>query len=228
MRTVIYTAIFGRRETRLYEPRVVSPGAEYVCFTDDPNLHSRTWDIIRERPRFKASPCLSAKWYKVLAHKALAADRSIWLDANFEILADPLPLFDEFSQDLGLSPFPGRSCIYGEAKIVSRRRYDDPDRIAAQVAMYRGEGHPENWGLFNGGILFRRHTAAMEELDSAWWREITTHSTRDQLSLPYLLWSRRAPHHRFRSRCSLPWPLTIKFNGVPCLALHRHSGERIG
>ena len=44
-RKVVYTAIIGNYD-ELKEPKVISEGFDYVCFTDDVKLKSKVWKII--------------------------------------------------------------------------------------------------------------------------------------------------------------------------------------
>jgi hypothetical protein len=37
-------------------------------------------------------------------------------------------------------------------------------------------------------VLARRNTPAIRELGRAWWEEISRHTVRDQVSLPFILW----------------------------------------
>ncbi len=44
MRTVVYTAIFGGRDS-LTDPDFINPDFTYVCFTDNDECQSGVWEI---------------------------------------------------------------------------------------------------------------------------------------------------------------------------------------
>ena len=76
---VVYTAIFGGRD-QLRDPVERLPGVQYVCFTDNVNLQSKTWTILYCPPT--GDPLLQAKACKILAHEMLDCDISLWIDAR--------------------------------------------------------------------------------------------------------------------------------------------------
>ncbi len=129
---------------------------------------------------------MQAKWYKILAHKALDCDVSLWIDGRIEL--DSLNgAVERLSTDLALLRHPQRNCIYTEASHCQRARRGDPARIATAVARYRAEGHPPEFGLWRGGVILRRHTPATAAFNQAWWREVTMSTSRDQIILPVVL-----------------------------------------
>ena len=51
---------------------------------------------------------------------------------------------------------------------------------------------PQNYGLSENSILIRRHNKIeVKNIMNRWWKEIISHSHRDQLSLPYVCWKNR-------------------------------------
>jgi len=64
---------------------------------------------------------------------------------------------------------------------------DNPTVIRKQMEKYRLDGYPKNNGLISSGIIFRRHTFKISQLNEAWWKEIMKHSRRDQLSFNYVV-----------------------------------------
>jgi hypothetical protein len=48
---------------------------------------------------------------------------------------------------------------------------------------------PENYGLSENSIIIRRHNKLeVQSIMNKWWKEIASHSHRDQLSLSYVCW----------------------------------------
>jgi Protein of unknown function (DUF616)/Glycosyl transferase family 2 len=180
---VIYTAIFGGYDV-LRDPEERVPGVQYVCFTDNPRLRSDSWIIRYRRP--SGNPLMQSKACKILAHETLDCDYSLWIDGR-STLHCLNGAFDRLRSDLGLRRHPSRDCIYDEAEHCKRQRRGDPRLIDTSVARYRAGGHPERHGLWLGGVLLRRHTPAIAEFNRQWWREVSTGSSRDQISLPVVL-----------------------------------------
>ena len=51
------------------------------------------------------------------------------------------------------------------------------------------EGFPQNYGLPENNIIYRKHNKAeIISIMNDWWYMLEHYSRRDQLSLPYVLW----------------------------------------
>ena len=90
----------------------------------------------------------------------------------------------------------GRTTIKEEAEAIILSEKADPLLVRKQLETYKNNGFQDNIGLFEAGILVRAHNdlwviEAMEQ----WWHEIKTHTQRDQLSLPYVLWKTGLDFH---------------------------------
>jgi hypothetical protein len=186
-RLVVYTAIFGGRDT-LKAPTVLTPDARYVCFTDEP-LRSDVWEVVRASIT-PDGPRRTSRWYKLLPHRLFQTDYSLWVDGSFRINVNVWDMIARYLRraDVGVYRHPEMDCIYELSERLIGFRVDDPDRIRRQVARYRSEGLPEHAGLVHGAILLRRHTPAVDRLNEAWWREYEQGSVRDVLGLRYCTW----------------------------------------
>ncbi len=218
---VIYTAITGGKDV-LREPRHLLPGVEYVCFTDDPHLTSKAW-MVRLIEFANDDPILVARRPKLLAHLYLQDfDWSLWIDGNRGIRGDLAPFIGEH---LGLGAFLGfrqyaRTCAYQVAEACIELGKDRPEVLLAQVARYRSLGMPEGRPVVASGVLLRRHNdPAIIQTMELWWREVEAGSRRDQLSLPYVLWSHPTDFHWFYGG-GRPY-----FDELPFLPLRRHAIE---
>ena len=49
---------------------------------------------------------------------------------------------------------------------------------------------PKNFGLWENNIIFRHNHPINLSLSEMWWNEFNKSVERDQISLPYLIWSR--------------------------------------
>ena len=132
-------------------------------------------------------PVMNAKVYKILPHLFFDADVSVWTDANVKIV-DVKAFVEEHlkGNDLVLFRHPYRKCIYEEVKSVISDDYLKRD-IENQILEYRAQNYPENNGLYECGVIIRRHNKKVETFNNAWWAEICRWSSRDQISFPYVL-----------------------------------------
>jgi hypothetical protein len=195
---VAYTFIFGDYDD-LKTPGIITPGWDYICFTDDPTLRSDVWDV-RLSARRGADRKLEHKKFAmkhmILFHQFLNEyDLSLSVGAQVGLNCDLDDLMeDQFrsSDDMMICVHPERNCIYDEARVCRDLLLDDPKRIDAHMKRYRIAGYPENYGLFATGIIARRHNRPnVRSMCEYWWKEYRIGSRRDQLSLNYAIWRSR-------------------------------------
>jgi hypothetical protein len=183
---VAYTAIFGGRDS-LKDPTVITPGCRYVCFTDEP-LVSEIWEIVRVPA--PTDPRRASRFYKLLPHRTFDTAYSVWVDGTFRINVDLWTLIRRHlsSTDLAAFAHTDFDCAYDEADACIRYGLGDPREIRDQMGRYRRAGFPRHAGLWHCGVLLRRHTTAIEQMNEAWWYELGIGSSRDQLSFGYTFW----------------------------------------
>ncbi len=133
------------------------------------------------------SPRMEAKIYKVLFHKFIEEEYSIWVDGNVFLKYQEDYYYDLLGDyDIAVKEHPVRKCVYEEAEACKYYNKDSFEIIDKQMAKYRKEKYPENNGLGECQMIIRRNTKEMRQLCEAWWAEICAHSSRDQLSFPYI------------------------------------------
>jgi len=159
--------------------------SSYVAFLDREE-ESSLWEVRKCCDEFE-EPRRNAKIHKVLPHKYVDTDISIWLDANISLNVSPEELVELWLKDADIAVCEHfeRDCIYEEAEIVKECQLDDPRLVDAQMARYRKAGYPENNGMAECGIIVRRHTPEIIKCSEKWWDEICRGSSRDQLSFAY-------------------------------------------
>ena len=190
---VVYTCITGGYD-RIIEPKFITDGFDYVCFTDNMDLESDVWEI---RPLPKETENLSQvkkqRYVKINTHKVLSEyDLSIWVDGNVELKDD----LNEFIKDtlvddcsIYVPKHPVRKCIYAEAKVVISMKKDTKENVNKQIERYSSEGFPKDYGLLQSNIILRRHNNGdCIRLMEAWFNELKDGSHRDQLSFNYVAW----------------------------------------
>lgn len=180
MKTIIYSAIYGDHD----EPKKQPLGIKPILFTD--SIESEDYEV-RKVERKEVHPRMQAKYFKCMPHEVLDCDVSIWVDGNAMILQ---PGFVEWcleqlgDNDIAVIKHPDRNCIYKEAIFCKgMAKYQDVD-VLGQVAEYRQEGFPDDYGLWACGLLIRRHNKRIKKFNKMWWEHNLKYTYQDQLSFP--------------------------------------------
>jgi hypothetical protein len=187
---VVFTALFGRYETLIEEECALDSDAEFICFTDDPSLTSKTWRVELVEPRFPMDPIRSARWVKVFGDESIwqGFDRSLWVDNRVSLKTDPTEILDSLLEepeaDMALFEHSFRHRVIDEFDAVVEGRFDDPDRVYEQLIHY-AEASPDvldEQPLWTGFIA-RRHNEKVVSAMHTWAAHICRYSRRDQLSV---------------------------------------------
>lgn len=189
---VIYTAIFGNYDD-LIEPLHKEANVDYICFTDNLDIKSKKWTVRYVDNYSNESYNMLNRRYKFFPNKFLPEyEQSLYIDGNIQLVNDDYAkLFDEALKcnDIAIPIHAERNCIYDEANACLKFKKGEPEKIEKQMRFYKSVGYPENNGLLENNIIFRRHNDVnIVALMSEWFEILTIHSSRDQLSLCYLLW----------------------------------------
>lgn len=193
---VVYTCITGGYDN-IIEPTVVTPGVDYICFTDDATLKSKTWKF-RPIPNelLSFSKVKQQRGVKILAHRYLADyDISVWVDGAVVVrgnIKEYLKTLDFKKYSVFVPEHPARKCIYAEKAACVKIKKIKGDEVALaekQMKRYKEEGFPTNYGLVQTNVMVRKHKDQYsKDLMEKWWSELKDYSHRDQLSFNYALW----------------------------------------
>ncbi len=193
MNRVIYTTLIGNYDN-LKDPSVVNNDWDYICFTDVLNQEDyKVWKIIKIANR-SLSNIESSRQPKLCPHLFLQDyDISVFIDSNIEITSDFIykrSLELEKTDNLISVPIhPTRNCLYKEGEILKYRGKDKITSLKRHLAFLREENFPENYGLYENNVIWRRHmNHKLKVLGEEWWRIFRNYSKRDQLGLVYCLW----------------------------------------
>lgn len=193
---VVYTCITGGYDS-LLEPSVITPGVDYICFTDNPAMKSRTWKI-RPIPEelLDYSKVKQQRGVKILAHRYLSEySISIWVDGAVVVkgnVKEYLKTLDTKRYSVFIPEHPARKCIYEEKDACVRIRKikgNEVELANKQMKRYKDEDFPAQYGLVQTNVMIRVHNDSYsKELMEKWWSELKDYSHRDQLSFNYALW----------------------------------------
>ena len=149
-------------------------------------------------------------------------------DQSYEIYFqyDPHSLFELHlgDNDLAVHRHCDRNCLYEEVEATQFRNppRDPKEMIANQGIQYKKDGYPENIGLYENGILYRKNNEQIRSFNKLWFEETAKWNTEDQISMMYSLWkhpdikvnalNQTFVEHNYRNR---HLPLTDQFKTLP-------------
>lgn len=196
MSAVVYTCILDGYDL-LLPPRVVNPEIDYICYSNCIDEGIGPWQIRKYDPGLGSR--MGAVKCKFLSHLLFPdVDLVFWADGNAELVCDPLAVMEHWlaEYDIAAPRHRHRDCIYDEARACVRLRKAQPSQeaIEAQMEQYREEGYPEHNGLAEVTVLLRRHSPSTIRFNELWWKEVTTQSSRSQLSFDYISWKHGIPY----------------------------------
>jgi len=184
--TIVYTAIFGGYDL-LRKP--LTPG-HFVCTHDGTVEIPDGWESRQINNHIKHAG-YSSRYYKITGGDIFDESRySIWLDGNIQLKVPSEELVKKYLAhgDIAIHKHPTRDCAYDEADVCMRQKLDRIATLMGQKRYYNLQCFPQHFGLWETGVLIRRHTKAIRDLSTAWWEELQSQSIRDQIGLPYVLW----------------------------------------
>ena len=181
-RKVVYTCISGNYDV-LDDPSVVTPGWEYICFTDQP-IKSKVWDIRplpeaivndKELNQVKRQRIMKIRPWDFIGD----CDVCVWVDANLLILGDMDEFVNKHKGGLVTTKHPDRDCIYEEAKAIVKFRKDKMVNMQPQIDLYKADGYPANAGLCETNVIIRRKNDEVQKVMDMWADLLRKYSHRD-------------------------------------------------
>lgn len=193
MRLLVYTCVFGGYD-RVFPPVLVEPTVDYVIVTDNADMHVPGWRTKLVEFADSSNPKTENRRIKMLGHRMLGEyDASVYLDGNVRVLGPLSPLLNEFLETnsaLGVYPHPRRDSVAEEIQAcVIAGKVTDSTKAMRELSEYVADGFPDRNGLVEATILLKNH--AHPDLDLAmglWFGLFNKFHSRDQFSLPYVLW----------------------------------------
>ncbi|WP_227287627.1 glycosyltransferase domain-containing protein [Boseongicola sp. H5] len=165
------------------------------------------------------------RYCKFLPHQLLPeCTVSIYVDGNVQIAPHAtaeIEAFLESGADIALMAHALRHTISDEIAACRQTAKLSPEAetfARNRLDQYHAEGLLASAPVYYGGVLMRRHQRpALENAMRDWAREYTDGVTRDQISLPYVLWRNGVTIHLMT--CSYVDPFGPFF-------AHRHKKQR--
>lgn len=186
-RLCVYTALNGHYEKLVEQPVARTSSIPFICFTDEPGLVSKTWQIRPLKPLFSEDHVRSQREYKLRPYRFLPDfDASLYIDNSVLLKVPPEDIFRavDLSSGLSLPAHSHRASVLDEFERVATEQLDDPVRISEQLKYYKAE-NPElltRKPFWNAIMLRDHHNPAMVAAMELWFSHILRFSRRDQLS----------------------------------------------
>jgi hypothetical protein len=190
-RRAVYTALLGRHEALVEQPVAAESGLPLICFTDDPELRSDTWDVRLVTPALEMDPVRSARTLKIAGHPDLEEyDETLWIDARVGLRSDPGALLDGWldGADLATVRHSYRPDVVTEFQEVLLAGLDESARLYEQLTHYSLSAPalleaPVPWTA----LLARRRTPDVDRAMREWLLHVVRYSRRDQLSFVHTM-----------------------------------------
>ncbi len=193
MKYLVFTAVFNDFD-RVFPPVKVEDGISYYLLTDDAAVRVDGWhtmyvDISNFRDAKSAN-----HYYRSMIHEEVPGyDASIYVDGNIRILGNLRQLFEAFlatNAGLGVYRHPLRSTVADEAHacLVSGK-ISAIDMLQQELQSQKDDGFKDDIGLIEATIMMKNHHDQRMRLAMQLWQDrFESFGTRNQLSLPYVIW----------------------------------------
>ena len=189
-KNVVYNIIFGDWD-ELNEPAIVTPGWDYVCFTDT-DKKSDVWEIRKVEKDPSLSDRRNSRKIEILYHHYLGEYETTIKVPGYAVLNIDLNEIADLlgdSYDMVLLNHPRRKCTYDEFQYYIDVSGDPEGVLAKQMERYKKEGMPVRLGLVACGMVVRKiGNKNVEKFCELWWDEVLNYSSNDQHSFMYIYW----------------------------------------
>ncbi len=191
-RVAVYSCIVGKYDD-IKEPIVEEENVDYYMFTDQSIKEDSIWkkiDICEMEDLIDKSPFMINRIIKMRPDVYLPHyDWTIYIDGTIQIVGGVRKTIEEMGNCcLGLHFHNERDCIYNEGIAVINQKKADKELLDKQIREYKELGFPSHFGLYENTIIVRKRVKYVTELMGYWLREYEKYPTRDQISLPFIMW----------------------------------------
>jgi len=188
----VYTAVFGDFE-KVWSPLRQTSDTQFLLVTEN-SRRVDIWETYQVAAGNFGSPRLANRYQKTLYYRALEPEGfSVYIDANVRPINSLASIFEAFEAsgaDIGMYRHYARSSVKEEAAAcLARKKVDNPEALDVELALYASAGFPDDQGMWEGSVIFRRHSSQrLAEAMNEWWDLYSRFQTRDQFSLPFVIW----------------------------------------
>lgn len=212
----VYTCITGNYDN-LHEVENPEKNIDYLCFTNNKSLKSKTWKIIYIENGQYDNHALSRK-IKMLGHPTISENYniSVWMDASVIWKQSIHKFVSTYLGDKSFAAFKhhARTSVYQESIMCLRLRKDTKENITKTLNFLREESFPDDLGLYEMTVFIKRHNnPVVEKTMQIWFDTFKKFSKRDQLSFMYAVWKTNLTISTINLNVwDNPWFITTKHN----------------
>lgn len=211
---ICYTAIFSPYDD-LKEPKIITPGWRYICYTDQ-DLKSDIWQVIKVETPMRAQ--LAARYYKIMQHSTFVDD-SIWIDGSFLINCN----LTEFWEKNAVGPMtfcchPFRKGWIDEIEACLEQSRAPSELLLDQLSFYKTSGIPDS-PIAATGLIMRFYDQITDDFCKKWHEEVKRWSPRDQIA-----WAKIA-HQNPKGVNMITWDYTTAMDFIHIPHLHNPKRE---
>ena len=191
-RFVVFTVVVGRYDT-IKQPAIIDDRFDYVIFSDIPIKNPGIWEV-RQVDYVTDKNWLKARYPRLNTGKVLAEyEASLYVDGNIEILSqkvyDRCIELNEQGIEWASVKHQGRTGLYQELNAIIGLGWVHDHDVLDWYKYMQDDKFPDDKGLYEDNIIFRRHTENVDKVNAIWWWSIEKFTfRRDQFSLMYALW----------------------------------------
>lgn len=183
---VVFTALFGATESLLEQKVSKKSSARFICFTDNKQLTSDTWEIVLIEPLFPADPRRSQRAIKIRGHLALEEfDQWLYIDNTVRLKVTPEQILHDWLNDADWAAIShdANSSLWREFEANQSLNKEREERLLEQLNDYSTFHAPvlDQHPLWNG-MFARRNIPAVRAASALWFDHVLRYSARDQLS----------------------------------------------
>lgn len=189
----VYTCVFGKYDS-LQEPLIKPDNIDYYIITDQPVPANSLWKPIpwEKYCHDKLSYAEKNRFFKMHPECVFSKYKySIYIDGNVKIISDLSPYIKLLGKEgMGFHYHNQRQCAYDELeaiKLAYKVRKEDADKYRNFLLK---KEFPKNYGLLECNVIVREHNnPTCKKVMEAWWEQFRKQIKRDQVSLPFVLFS---------------------------------------
>ena len=203
MKLVIYTALFADESLPIAEVGRFFPfthekdDVKYIAFTNREDLKSDFWEVRHVGVQEDYSFRMMSRFHKWNPAKIDLPEHthSLWMGSQCYFKFEPKAIIKHYLGDkyhTAIHHHTDLVSAYVEGMVTSYvYNNDKPEIVNRQLEKYYSNGFPYNYDHYETGIIIRKNSKEAYELSADVFIELELHSIRDQLSTPYVIWSRR-------------------------------------
>ncbi len=181
--TKVYTSIIGGVDNLSDAPLLNE--IQFHCYTDS-DIKAKNYSVFKEK--VGSNKWLESRKFKILSHH-YQKGKSLWIDGRVEVKSNVIEFLEKNeNHDFILFKHPHSDTIQAEAeRCLSLGILKDDYLVKTQLDKYEKLGFSDH-KLMAGGIILRNNCQMVKSINELWWKELNEFPTRDEISLPYVLW----------------------------------------